>query len=270
MYKGKLVTALLAAFLIVAAIPAAATAAPIEITASIKPSLDKAIVDADQAQASKINSKFSELVTLLKQRQDLDGKVNTLQTGNKDTLAELNKLIKQIDATELDQLEADAVQARERNKPLFSQYSSLNKQIEAVRSLKNKDLNLMLRFQANVLKIPVQLARLEIKAKESSWRAAKDRTAKTVKEIRATLADMEPIKVQIKARQSEMKAIDTRAAAVWSEYKLAVKKKDSPAILNTLTSVVSLSGQINEEQQKIVQFETAIHGILTAAKAQIP
>jgi hypothetical protein len=146
----------------------------------------------------------------------------------------------------------------------------LNKQIEAAKLVKNKDLSSMLRIQANTLKIPVQLARADIKAKENEWKAAKGNTAKTVKKIRGTLADIDPNNSQIKAKQSAIKTIKASLSPLWTAFKQAVKKEDAIGAQGTLGSLVSLFQQINEENQNLFNLEVKISDILSAAKAQVP
>lgn len=267
---GKFFAVLLAALLLVSAFPAAAAAASLEITASIKTSLDQTIANADRTQAAKIKSLYDELLTLQKQTREWDEKTSALHTANGEALAALQKQIKQIDAAKLEKLEAEAVQARERYKPLLDQYSSLNKQLEAARLISNKDLVGIVRFQINVLKIPVQVARANIKTKEEAWRTAKETASKTAKKIRATLSDADPVNVQLKAKKKAINTIETNVTPVWTAFKKTAKKGDAGSVLGTLTSVVSLSRQICEEQQKVYKLETKISDILSTAKAQIP
>lgn len=270
MNTGKIFAALFGVLMLAFAIPTAVTAASTEITTSIKSSLDKTIAGADRTQAGKISSLYNDFLTLQKQEQDLDVKIKALHTGNAEILNVLSKQIKQIDTAKLDKLEADVSQTRERYKPLFSFYSSLNKQIDAARLLKNKDLGSLLRIQAGIYKIPVKLAHMDINTKEDVWQEAKDNAAKTMKKIRGTLADIDPVNVQIKARQSAIKTIETGVSPVWSTFKQAVKKGNAKSALDTLISLVSLSRQIIEEKQKVFTLDTKISGILTAAKAQMP
>jgi hypothetical protein len=257
------------ALILASAIPTVVTAASIEITTSIKSSLDKTIAGAESTQADKINSLYNELLTLQEQEQDWDVKINSLHTGNKETLNMLNKQIKQIDEANLDKLEADVTLARERYKPLFSHYSTLNKQIETARSLNNKELSAVLRFQANVLKIPVKLAHMDIETKEKARKEAKNSATKTMKKIRSNLADINPDNMQIKAKQSAIKTIETGITPVWNTFKQGTKKGDSKSVLDTLASLTSLLRQINEEKQKVFNLETKISNILSTAKEQI-
>jgi hypothetical protein len=270
MFTRKIFVSLAAALMMASAMATVVSAAPVEITTSIKSSLDKTIAGSNPEQAGKINARYDEFLTLQKQQQEWDVKIKAVHTGNQETSKELSKQIKQIDAANLDKLEADVNQIRERYKPLLSLYSSLNKQIEAARSLKNNDLVSVLRIQANALKIPVQLARVDIKMKETAWQAAKKDASDTMKKIRGTLTDIEPVNVQIKARQSAIKSADTAIAPVWNTFKQSVKKRDAQSVLGAFESLAPHLRQINEEKQNIVILETKISDILAAAKKQIP
>ncbi|NOU92618.1 hypothetical protein GC093_05155 [Paenibacillus sp. LMG 31456] len=270
MNKRTIFIALLTASILASGIPTTAAAAPINFTTSIKSSLDKTIAAAESSQADKINSLYDELLMLQKQSQDLDVEIKALHTRNQETSASLSKEIQQIDADNLDKLESEVTQTREQYKALFSHYSSLNKQIEAARMLKNKDLNSMLRFQVNILKIPVQLARINISTKENEWRAAKDLAAKKKKEIRGSLEDIAPVNLEIKSKRSSIKTIETDVTPVWNTFKQAAKKSEPLSVLDTLASLISLTHQINEEKQAILNLENKIGDILSIAKAQMP
>ncbi|MFD0696471.1 hypothetical protein ACFQZT_20605 [Paenibacillus sp. GCM10027628] len=247
-----------------------AAAASLEMTPALQASLDKTIANTSQAQGSKIKSQVNEFLTLQNQDQDWEAKISALHKENEEKEAALNKQIKEIDAAKLDKLEADTIQARERYKPLFSRYTELNKQIEATKLLKNKDLSSILRFQASAMRIPVQLARLDIKAKEDALRDAKDKASKLMKKIRGTLVDIDPINVQIKAKKSAIKDIESSQTPLWSLFKQAVKKGDAPGVLSSLSPLISLSRQIAPERQKIIKLEGKISDILAIAKAQLP
>jgi predicted nucleic acid-binding Zn-ribbon protein len=251
-------------------VPTAVVAASLEMPKTVKSSFDKTIAGADNTRADKINSLYDQFVTLNEQEQNLDAKIKALHDNNRDTLSVLNKQIKQIDAARLEELEANVTQIRERYKPLLSHYTALNKQIEAARLIKDKGLTGMLRLQANILKIPVKLARLDIESKQYAWQEAKKATANVMKRIRTDLDAIDPLKVEIKAKQGAIKTIETGVTPVWNTFKQAVKKGDSGTVHDTLTTLVSLSRQINEEKQKVFNLESRIGDIMSAANAQIP
>ncbi|MDF2647459.1 MAG: hypothetical protein K0Q73_3264 [Paenibacillus sp.] len=264
-------TALLTALALASVIPAElASAASFEITTTIQSSIDKTIAGAPQTQASKISSLYTEFLNLQKQEQDWEAKINTLHSRNKDTSAELSKQAKDIDSAKLAKLEEEVTRTRARHQPLLSQYAALNKQIEAARALKSKSLSALLRFQAAAMKIPVQLARLDISAKVKASQAAKDKASKATKKIRSSLNDIDPINVQIKAKQGAIKTIQNSLSPIWTAFKQGAKKEDTNAVQSSLTSMISLSRQMNAEKESIFKLETKISDALTAIKAQIP
>ncbi|NOU84337.1 hypothetical protein GC102_00845 [Paenibacillus sp. LMG 31460] len=264
-------TALLTALALASAIPAElASAASFEITTTIQSSLDKTIAGATQTQANRISSLYTEFLNLQKQEQDWEAKISTLHSRNKDTSAELGKQAKDIDSAKLAKLEEEITRTRARHQPLLSQYAALNKQIEAARSLKSKSLSALLRFQAAAMKIPVQLARLDISAKVKASQAAKDKASKATKKIRSSLNEIDPINVQIKAKQGAIKTIQNSLSPIWTAFKQGAKKEDTNAVQSSLTSMISLSRQMNTEKESIFKLETKISEALVAIKAQIP
>jgi predicted nucleic acid-binding Zn-ribbon protein len=264
-------TALLTALALASAIPGeAAAAVSIEITTTIQSSLDKTIAGATQTQASRINSLYTEFLALQKQELDWDTKINTLHSRNKDTETLLGKQAKDADSAKLAKLEDDVSQTRERYKPLFSRYTALNKQIEAARLLNSKSLNALLRIQAAAMKIPVQLARADINAKEKARQSAKDKASKATKKIHSNLNDIDPVNVQIKAKQGAVNTTQNSLSPIWSAFKQAAKKQDTNGVQSSLTSMVSLLRQINEEKQRIYKLELGISDTLTVIKSQMP
>ncbi|MBP1964820.1 hypothetical protein [Paenibacillus aceris] len=255
---------LLAAFVLLSVISVeAAAAAPIEITAAL---LEKTMASATQTQANRIHSLQDELLTLQKQEQDWDTTIALQHNQNKEAQAALSQQAKEIDKPQLAKLEEDVLQTRERYKPLLSRYTALNKQIETVRPLKNKSLNTLLRLQAAALKIPVQLARADIQAKEKVRQAAKEQSSKAAKKVRSLLDDLDPVNAQIKAKQSAVKSSRKSLSPLWSGFKKSAKQGDAIGVQSTLSSMVSLLRQINEEKQRIFKLETNVRDKLAAIK----
>ncbi|MEC0270210.1 hypothetical protein [Paenibacillus anseongense] len=260
----NLFTLLLAAFVLVSALPGeASAAAPFSFTTGL---LDKTLAASTQAQTNRIHALQDELVTLQKQEQEWDHSITVQHNQNKETLAALSKQAKAIDAAQLAKLEEDVLRTRERYKPLLSRYTAINKQIEDVRPLKNKSLNTMLRLQATALKIPAQLARADIQSKEKAHRAAKDKASKATKDIRDRLEDINPTNVQIKAKMSAVQSSRKSLSPLWSAFKKSAKKGDAIGVQSTLSSMVSLLRQVNDEKQRIYKLETSVRDKLATIK----
>ncbi len=270
MNTSKRIATLLVTCMLATAAPTAASAASIEIPASVKPALDKTTASADRTLAGQIRTMYNELLVLQAQDQSWDEKIKAISYKNEEALLVLRKQIKQIDADKLSKLEIQVKQTRERYKPLFALYDSLNQQTAIAKSLGNKDLYALLRMKADGMKAAVQLARLDMRTKESSLKTAKDSAAKTMKKIRETLADIDPIKVQIKAERSAANMSKKRLSSAWAIFKQTVKKGDAKGTLNSLADSVAHLRQIVLHKQKIHALEKKISDILLKAKGQIP
>ncbi|MCD9020409.1 hypothetical protein [Cohnella silvisoli] len=257
--------AIIIAFTVPAAIASAAT---VELTVPIKTAFDATTASADSQTAVKLNSHYKDLGTLLGQDKDSEIKIKELHYRNEETLIALRKQIREIDADNLNKLEVQVLQTKERYKPLFAAYASLLKQITVARYAKNKTLNAVLRTQADAMKITVQLARQEIGSKQASFRKAKEATAQTIKAAREMLATIDPLKVQIKAQRSAANLPRASLSPVWTNFKYAIKKSDAKSTLDSIATLVMLTRQIVEQQQKIHALEVKIADILVKTKAQ--
>jgi len=119
------------------------------------------------------------------------------------------------------------------------------------------------------LKITTQLARLEIKNKEAALKTAKAATALKIKNARSSLSTIDPLKVQIKANRSAASLPRKSMSPVWTNFKYAMKKSDAKSTLNSLATLVRLSRQIVDQQNKIHTLEIKISDIITRTRAGI-
>lgn len=260
----KIFTSFLAVLVLFSALSGeASAAAPFNFTAGL---LDKALAASSQSQANRIHSLQDELLTLQKQEQEWDQSLKQQHNQNKEALTALSKQPKAIDAAQLAKLEEEVQRTRERYKPLLSRYTAINKQIETVRPLKIKSLNALLRLQATALKVPAQLARADIQSKEKAHQAAKDKASKAAKSLRGRLEDIDPTNVQIKAKTSAVQSSRKSLSPLWSAFKKSAKKGDATGVQSTLSSMVTLLRQINEEKQRIYKLETSVRDKLAAIK----
>jgi len=251
-----------------AASPAIVSAAAVELTVPIKASFDKTAASADQQTSTKLKTLYASLDTLLKQDQDHTTKIKALQYRNEEALISLRKQIRDIDADKLSKLEAQVKQTKDRYKPLFATYTSVNKQISIAKSLKNTTLNALLRTQAEALKLSVQYAREDIKAKETAYQKARTATSLRIKAARDSLAAVDPLKVQIKAQRSAASLPRSSLSPVWTNFKYAIKNSESKGTLDALSTLVKLSQQIVEQQQKIYALEVKINDTIVKTKVQ--
>lgn len=266
---NRRITILLLAMLIATAAPTALLAASMEFTASIKTAWDKTLAKADLTMKAKLNVLYKDFTALQVQEQNTDEQINKIHYANEQAELALRKQIKLIDAAKLEQLENQVKATRDRYKPLFEMYSSVNQQITAARAFKDKNLNAFLRSQADSMKIAVQIARQDIKAKEEALKTAKTLTAKKMKTLRDILAGADPLEIEIRAQKSAISSTKKRASSSWTTFTQAVKKLEASSTYDSFSSVVSYTRQAAYQKQNIQTLENRISDIIAKAKKQL-
>jgi len=250
--------------------PVAADAASYTIPVSTQSLLTKTNAAADKTQSARITSLQGDLTTLLKSEDQWNERILSLHTKNGETLPALRKQIQQIGLAERNRLEQLVAQTKAKYQPLFQSYSALNDRIQAVKALKNKELNALLRIQADSMKAAVQLARADIRSKEASLRDWKNKTAETAKKVRNTLTDMDPIKVQIRAEKSILSSLKKQIPTASRNLTDAAKATDAKRTIDALTSLTAIIRDITAHQQKIYAHEQKINDVISRAQSQIP
>jgi hypothetical protein len=249
--------------------PSVATAATVELTAPVQASFDAAVAKADASSASKLKLLYRDLGSLVEQDQSTEAKIKSLHYRNEEALIAVRKQIRDIDAAKIDALDAKVKQVKDRYKPLFTAYTAVNQQISAAKYLKNKTLNAMLRAEADGMKPAILIAREDIKSKEAALKSAKDAAAKRIKAARDLLATIDPIEVQIRAERSAAGLPRKSLSPAWTNFKHALKTSETRGTQDSLGTLVALSSQIVEQQQKIFSLETKIGDIIVRTRTLI-
>ncbi|MFC4599852.1 hypothetical protein [Cohnella hongkongensis] len=256
--------ALLLSFIVVAP----AGAASVELTASLKASLDKTAASADAKTAARLRTLYAELDVQLQADKKMAADIKTLKHRNEEAVLLVRKQIREIDAARIARLAAEAQQAKARYKPLLDSYASLNKRLSLARSVKSKTLVSALSFQAEAMKLPVRLAREDMKAKNDAHKAAKAAASAKIKAARDSLSAIDPLKIQIKDRRSSMSRTRAGLSPVWSNFKYALKKNDPGSAVQSLNSLVAAVKQIVADQQRIYVLEGKIASVIAVTKAR--
>lgn len=246
----------------------ASASTAIELTVPIKLAFDKTVSAADSQSATRLNTLYSELDAHLKQDTDLEARIKALHYRNEESLIAVRKEIRSINSDQIDNLAKQVQTTKDRYQPLFDAYAALNKQISLAKPLKNKALNALLRTQADAMKLSVQYAREDIRAKEASLKSIKAATSKKMKAARTSLAAIDPLTVQIKAQRSATSVPRSNRSPVWTNFKYAIKKSEIRGTLDALSTLVNLTRQIVAQQQKIEALELKILDKITQTKAQ--
>jgi hypothetical protein len=178
--------------------------------------------------------------------------------------------MKQIDADKINRLDVQVTQARAIYKPLLATYSSINKQISWARMIGNKNLISSLISKADAVRPATQLAREVINMKAAKLADAKKNSAKTVRTIRSTLDEIDPIKVKIKSETSSSSASKKALSTVWKSFTKSVNKVNPSGTADALTGCISINREIVDRQQKIINLEKKVNDLIAKAKEQIP
>ena len=251
------------------AAPAAMQAAAIELTAPVKADFDKTVKAADAGSAAKLKQLYPALQASLNEDLQLKAQIKTQHYANEQALLALRKEIRAIDGAKLDKLKAEVAQMKAKYKPLFDEYTALNKQIAIVRKLKSKLLNDALRIQADAMKVATQLARDKIRAKEAELKNAKAAAAAKIKAARDMLGETDKLKVKIKSLNSAAALPRKSQSAVWTDFKYAIKKSETRSSLNALDTLASLAKQVADKQREVLDAEKKIATVIAKTKTQI-
>jgi hypothetical protein len=269
MRKLILRTGLAALVWLMALIPVHANAAATKMAPTVKSAFDKMAASAEPSLGSRLNLTYSELLSLEKQNVEWDYTIKSIHTDNAKRLADIREQLKHVDADKRSKLEQQYKQTKEQYEPLFASYTALNRQIAIARLFKSKEVNAALRAQADAMKLPLQAARQDVKAKSDALKAVKSAIAKTVKRVRATIAETKSPQAGLKAKRKSITALNRSYTAAWKRVSPAVRKGDSNGTLAALTDAVSISRQRNEQKQASYALETEIRDILQKAKSQL-
>ncbi|WP_340020925.1 hypothetical protein MHI24_18110 [Paenibacillus sp. FSL K6-1096] len=245
-----------------------AAASATVITSSVEASFGLTAATADSAGRAKLNGLFSELKLLSGQYDRREAEIRSLHDQNTAALKTAKEAVKNIDLAAITRQSAAVTSAKARYQPLFDQYSALNKRISLLKGLKDKTLNSVLRAQSEAMKLLVQAARQDIRDKEALLKATKATRTRKVAAVRKTLAGMDSLQSRIKSQRSAAAALNKRLTADWSDFKAAIRKKNSSLAGQSLSSAVSGYRQIAACKLKIIEHEQAVAGVIAAALKQ--
>lgn len=250
-------------------IPAVVHAAPFEFTVTVKTAYDKMIAAANRSTADKLNKEYANLKALQKQDIDWDQKISQLRYKNEEADNTIRKRIKEIDAAKIKQLEADAKRTKERYQPLFNLYDTQRQQLSVAKKLKNKELTKILNSTVDTTKIAVQLAKQDIRNKDTALKNAKAAANQKMKQIRATLAGGDSAKTRIKSAKSTISSTKKSFTTESKVLNQVVRKGDSTASLSSFIRMNGYQRQINAQKANIYNYEQQIANIITKANAQL-
>ncbi|WP_276355182.1 hypothetical protein [Cohnella caldifontis] len=269
--RGRTIAAALAAAIALwagAALPAGAAAAP-ALTATQQKAFDGTVSSADAALADKLKTQHAEYLRLKTQSLDWEQKIAAAHSRNAKSMESLRQRIRQVDAAKLAAMKKDAEDTRKRHQKLFDLYQNVNAQLKTAKKLKSKSLVSVLSLQADGMKIPVHLAREEIKAKNSAYESARKAAQGKMKKLRNSLAAADPVLAQIRASKSALSAPNDGRRTVWNAFTKSLGKRDAKSACEFLASVNALTRQIVDRQQKIYALEERVAAIIRDTEKQL-
>ncbi|SDW65331.1 hypothetical protein [Paenibacillus sp. CF384] len=270
MMRKPISAVLLALLALLISMPSAVSASSVKLTESAQTKLSKQISTANYAMKQNLTAQLLSLRTLQQKEDTLDTSIASLHYYNGNAMTALRARITQIDAAKIAKLTQDVAQTKERYKPLFAMYASLNTQIKDAKFLKLKNLAALLQIQADLLKPSTQLARTEIRIKEELLKNAKAATSATIKHLRGKLAETDPLRSQITSVQSVISGTKKNISPVVKTLNETIKANSYEGTLQSLTTLVSITRTIVEQKQRVSTFEARISEITRATNAEIP
>lgn len=240
-----------------------------EFTDSVKDQLKLSVEDAGTVRKNSLIQSYDSLSAMQKEHKAWDSKNTGLHNANAAKLSSVKKKITELDSAKISQLEQKLNTVKQKYQPLFDSSALANKQLASAKKLKDKTLTKLLQTQANGLKTACTLARQEIRMKEAALKEAKAARKQKSAEIRKILGDIDTWKAKIKTEKSSISAANKSAATEWSNFKAALKKKDTDRIAGALTRLDTLFSQGLKSRKSINACEVKIAEILIKAEGKL-
>ncbi|WP_274361791.1 hypothetical protein [Paenibacillus thermotolerans] len=243
--------------------------AAVTVSATTKKAFDKTVEAADGELKSKLTKQYNEFVSLQERERQSDARNKSLHYKNQEAESAIRKQMYEIDAKKIAQLEDQLKRTRDKHQPLFDAYKSINQQKSIASTLGSKELVSALKLQADAMKVPLQLARDDIKAKDELLKAAKKARTDKIAKIRKILSEIDSIETKMKAEKSAESTYKKKVSGEWSYFMLHAKNNDQKAVSASLGILVSFSAKIVEQKQKQYDLEQKISDIVAKAKGQM-
>jgi hypothetical protein len=260
--------AALIALLLFASFSTAAFAASYELSATAKKSFDR-MSEAAGSLRTRLTGQYAEWLELQERIRKSESDHKTMRQRNAESLKAVRERIKRIDENKIAPLARAVSETKEHYKPLLDRYTQINKQIEAARPLKNKELNAMLRLQAESLKVAVQLARQDIKAKEAALKKAKDAAKAKQNQVNETLKAIREHEEASKTAKSAAAEIKKSLDADWKTFTPLVKEGTAEAVADKLAAMLTKLERMARHKAAMLEAEKSIAAIIDKANKQL-
>jgi len=265
--KRFLLCALVAA--LAGGLPLSAEAAA-ELTPTVQAAFAKLAAGAEPQTAGKLRARYQEFTQTQEEERKADADIKAVHYKTEDLRIAVNKRMKERDAAKLAALEKQVKELKERRQPLFDTYTRLNQQLSIARTLKSKAAISLAQAQVDALKVPVQLAKEEIRRKEDEWRKAKAEKSAYLKKVGEVLAETDSIALKRKAERSSAAAAGKIVTAESKVFSAAVRKADASGALASLTRLAAGARDSAAIKLRILELERKALAVAERAAAMLP
>ncbi|RAW13903.1 hypothetical protein DC345_17275 [Paenibacillus taichungensis] len=246
-----------------------AEAAGPELGVTAQKAWETVLSKADSQTKLSLQRAYENVSNWTTQEQAWEQKTKTIHAANTKELEQLRVSIRQIDDAKIGGLNEKVKQTEARYESLFALYSSVNKQLDAAKAIKNKEWSAAIRTQADTLKPVVQLARQDIRLKKKELAEARKRKSTEVKRLRTLLAGADPVKKQIQTGKKQASLSRERYSNALQQFKQSTKLGQSSRVLSSLNSLSAAAEKWAGSKQHIYTLEQKVSATYAAVRQEL-
>lgn len=247
----------------------AAEAAGIDLGVTAQKAWDSVLNKADAQTKLTLKQAYEKVGNWKTQEQAWEQKIKTVHAANTAELERLRVEIRQTDDAKVAALAEKVKQTQARYEPLFALYSSVNRQLDAAKAIKNKEWSAAIRTQAETLKPVVQLAREDIRIKKKELAEARKRKTAEVKRLRAMLAGADTAKKQIQTAKKQVSLAKERYSNALQQFKQSTKQGQTSRVLSSLNALASAAEKWAGSKQNIHTLEQKVSTTYVKVRQEI-
>ncbi|MGN7411204.1 hypothetical protein [Paenibacillus sp. SAF-068] len=233
-------------------------AAGIDLGVTAQKAWDSVLSKADTQTRLTLKQAYEKVEKWKTQEQAWEQKTKTLHAANTAELERLRVEIRQTDDAKIAALTEKVKQTQARYEPLFALYSSVNRQLDAAKAIKNKEWSAAIRTQAETLKPVVQLAREDIRIKKKQLAEARKRKNAEIKRLRAMLTGADTAKKQIQTVKKQASLAKERYSGALQHFKQSAKQDQTSRVLSSLNTLAAAAEKWAGSKQHIHTLEQKV------------
>ncbi|MGO4730974.1 hypothetical protein [Paenibacillus sp. 2KB_22] len=233
-------------------------AAGIDLGVTAQKAWDSVLNKADAQTKLTLKQTYEKVGNWKAQEQAWEQKTKTLHAANTAELERLRVEIRQTDDAKIAALTEKVKQTQARYEPLFALYSSVNRQLDAAKAIKNKEWSAAIRTQADTLRPVVQLAREDIRIKKKELAEARKRKSAEIKRLRIMLAGTDSAKKQIQTAKKQASLAKERYSGALQQFKQSAKQGQTSRVLSSLNALASAAEKWAGAKQNIHTLEQKV------------